>query len=407
MDRLTSYCCWRPQMIDYVAVRIRLPCPENIFLLQEDFNAPTIESIAFPCEVSRLGLLPYFITMMHWWSQVVYSYVMGGRRYAKSGPNDYGGFFLQHQRKIDDICDSLSNNMQWSEANWKLFSHMGHGAQFTSFHFLLQHAHAVMHQEFLPYSVPMRQFEQVDAPHHCEGDECTFCLDKRIEARCVVSSAAVIEIASTLFRSSDPAARRDLQSIFTAGALLTAVNVQLWIHFVSDRDAATRALAIEQVTLIEGIFESWTPQWPIARAWITTLNCLRRLYEAVYTLDGQTPRSTNVESTPPALSDGEAYERPYPRLTEGNGLPELFEQMSDKVRFILLASLEDANATERALSSAMNTEVGQFADHSSFLEDFAFSFPQSGSTDDMWSEAVWGSREVDGENHNAGVLGPW
>ncbi|CAM1507789.1 Fc.00g046370.m01.CDS01 [Cosmosporella sp. VM-42] len=393
MDRMVSHCCWRPQMIDSDCVRLNLPCPETPFLLQESFSAPNLETLEFPCAVSRLGLAPYFITILHLWSQATYSHVKGGRRYSRSGPDDPQGFFNQHEKKIDDIHGSLlSVPMRWSAHNWRLFRHMNQSALFVNIHLLVNHARCVMHQEYLPY----RDSPESTSRHAslqdcgCEREACSQCRQERIISRCLSSSDAILDVMSDLSCANDDDGRQDLQSVFAAGAMLSAANIQLWAHYIAGKDEERRKGALARVKEVAAVFQSWKAQWPVADAWISTLESLRRLYQATYAPDlgfqenpreGQTADSNT--SAPPALNESDAYERPYPRLTEGNGLPELDETMSDKIRFILLASLEDTDARERVLSSSISTHVENPRDYDRFTDDLGFDF-DSFYTDEIW-----------------------
>ena len=248
-----------------------------------------------------------------------------------------------------------------------------------------------MHQEYLPYQIT---FSTTAVAHNCSGDECSRCLEDRIASRCICSSEAILDLVATLDETGDQSLRCNLQSVLAAGALLAAANVQLWVHHVYGQDESERVRAIGCVNKIELLLGSWNTQWPVAERWSSTLASLRRLYERTYTAISETPDSTVVESTPPLLSETEAYENPYPQLTEGNGLPVLFEQMSDKVRFILLASLEDSAARERVLQSSMTSHVGQVGGYTFFPEELVPSFGEpdfSGDfANDLWFDQIYG-----------------
>lgn len=383
MDRIVSHCCWRPQMIDSDCVYLNLPCPEMPFLLQETFMAPRLETLEFPGSVSHLGLAPYFITILHLWSQATYSHVKGDRRYSPSGVED---FFKKHERKMDDVQSSLAASMRWSTHNWKLFRHMNQSALFVNLHLLLNHARCVMHQEYLPYrdsdsAASAGRYASLE-DCACEGGVCSQCREESIISRCLSSSDAILELVSDL--SCDEHGRHDLQSIFAAGAMLSAANIQLWAHYVPGEHQEARKNALAKVQEVEAVFQTWKAQWPVAEAWLSTLESLRRVYQAAYAPGSglqETPDSNT--SAPPVLNESDAYEQPYGRLTEGNGLPELDNKMNDRIRFILLASLEDADARERVLSSVISPPVDPLGEYDGVTDDLGFDFHYF-FTDETW-----------------------
>ena len=55
----------------------------------------------------------------------------------------------------------------------------------------------------------------------------------------------------------------------------------------------------------------------------------------------RTDLDADHNALPHTLVESDAHEDPYPRLTAGNGLSLPNGRMSDKARFIMLASLED------------------------------------------------------------------
>ena len=394
MDRMVSYYCWRPQMIDSDCVRLNLPCPDMTFLLQESFSAPNLKTFEFPGAVSRLGLAPYFISILHLWSQATYFHVKGDRRYSPSGPDDAQGFFNKHERKIDDVHSSLPVPIRWSMPNWRLFCHMDQSALFVNIHLLLNHATCVMHQEYLPYRDPVGPMSTHPSLQDCacQGEACSRCREGKIISRCLSSSDAIIGVMKDLTCAGEVHGRQDLQSVFAAGALLSAANIQLWAHYVP-REQERRKDGLEMVKEIAAVFQSWKSQWPVADTWISTLEALCRLYQSIYApalslleenpREGQTVDSNT--SAPPALSESDAYEQPYPRLTEGNGLPDLDEKMNDKIKFILLASLEDADARDRVLNASVSPHVDYPGDYDSFPDDVEFDFHDL-DTNDIWPE---------------------
>jgi hypothetical protein len=205
-------------------------------------------------------------------------------------------------------------------------------------------------------------------------------------SRCLSSSEAILDVVSDLSRDTENG-KHELQSVFAAGAMLSAANIQLWAYHVQGRDQDTRKAALSRIEQVTEVFMSWSSQWPVVDAWIGTLASLRRLYKATYAPDLSTPDTDNSEPpgevAPPTLTESDAFERPYPRLTEGNGLPELNENMSDKVRFILLASLEDTDARERVLKSSMDVHIEYFSDLNGFPNRLDF------DSDYLYADGLW------------------
>ena len=305
------------------------------------------------------------------------------------------------------ICDGPAHNR-------KISQHTGQDALFVNFNFLLNHARCVLHEEYLPYEDATNT-----APEHIHPQETHKDTQDRqdlIISICTSSSEAILDIMSEL-ANTDDRGRETLQSVFAAGALLSAANIQLWHQYVQGKDSETRTRAASRLDEIASVFESWEIRWPITDAWSSTLVSLRRLYQATYTptLSPQSGRQVDDAETnasaPPALIESDVYERPYPHLTEGNGLPLLNERMSDKIRFILLASLEDANARDRVLNSSLAT-LGQHTwEYEGFPEDFDFAFPEL-YADDSWSSFIGddtiGTSAIQGlhPEHDIATMGP-
>lgn len=384
-------------MIDINCVRLNLPCPEALFTFDEPFEAPKIRTLIFQYEVSRLGLAPYFIAALDLWAQATYVQVIGGRQHHKDSPRNPGSILWQLERKIAEFHCSVPPPMRWSTQNRRIFRHTSQEGMFVNFHFLLNHMRCAMHQEYLPYRDTMNP----PAPHDVSQDgndqvgDCVDRVDEEIVSICTSSSEAILDIVTELSNDSDYG-KSYLQSVFAAYAMLSAANIQLWTRYMEGKDDATCENAMRRIEEISTVFESWKTQWPVADAWVSTLTSLRRLYEATYSLnlgsdddrrEGDDPEVNS--GGPPAIIERDAYERPCPRLTEGNGLPDWNERMSEKIRFILLASLEDTDARERVLNASISTLRQHSWEYEGFIEDLENGFPDL-NADDSWSGLIGG-----------------
>lgn len=381
MDRLVSYSCWRPQTVDFDCVYLNLPCPENVFTFEEPFDGPKLDTLPLSFEVSRFGLLPYFIAALHLWAQVVYIQEKGGRRHTNHRPSNPQASFTQLDEKIDHFHRALPNVMQWSTQNRKTFRYTGQEALFVNFHFLLNHARCVLHQEYLPYRDPTTALYGYPLGNQGGTDTPPEGRDERVVSLCVASSEAIVTMASELSNSGDVAGN-GLRSVFAAAAILSAANIQLWLQHVEGSDDESRKRATAKVSKMTTVLESWIPQWSVAATWSNTLTSLRQLYDATYDSNRRLPSIEHnqglaevVTDVPQEAGKDGIDDRPPSRLTEGKGLPELKEQMVDKVRFILLASLEDPDAKARVLKASISTTSPDVHGNATLLGDLDFWLP--------------------------------
>lgn len=394
MDRLVSYGCWRPQMIDLECISINLPCPENAFAFEEPFDGPRLNTLPFPCAGTSLGVAPYFIAALELWAQATYVQIKGGRRWNDHHPSSSASSFSRLGARLDEFINSIPRFMQWSTQNRKAFRHTNQEGLFINLHLLLLDARCVMNQEYLLYPdgtgsapahhSPFDTFDGAELPP--EGRRET------IVASCVYSSETIVTIMNELWHAQDTGTRY-LQSVFAATAMLSAANIQLWLQYVGSKDDQAFQCAMTRVGEVAAVFESWKAQWPVANAWLNTLVSLQRLYEAAYSprlSSDDSQQGDNDLTAPPKIVD-DAQDRPVARLTEGNGLPEFEERMVDKIRFTLLSSLEDLDARERVLKASMNTTQHHIAasdDHADGFEyrvpeDYEFGLPEL-YLDDAW-----------------------
>ncbi|KPI43059.1 uncharacterized protein AB675_1851 [Cyphellophora attinorum] len=376
MDRLVSYACWRPQTIDVDCVSINLPCPENVFTLDEPFKTPTLTTLPYPCEATRFGLSPYFITALEIWSQATYIQILGGLRHVSRVASTSVGAFDQLSTRLEAFNNSMPGSMQWSTPNRRAFRHIHQEGLFIHLHLTLLNTACIVNQESLPYPAEGR-----DA--HRQGllsDESngTGTDQERSVTACVRASTEIVAILQEA-RNSDLQATNQLQSVVSAFAMLSAANVQLWIQYVQSRDRNAPQHAEARVESIIAMLESWKMTWPVAEDWLNTIRLLRRLYEATYapisgSSDGQ---HLNNVADPPAQAADDAQDRPVARLIEGNGLPDFKERLVDKLRFTLLSSLEDMDARKRVLKPSMTTGRDQVELPASEIDEFEYWVPES------------------------------
>ncbi|KAK5682084.1 hypothetical protein LTS10_005209 [Elasticomyces elasticus] len=362
MDRLVSYGCWRPQMIDLDCVAINLPCPENSFAFEQPFDGHKLGALPFPCDSARLGMLPYFISVLDLWAQATYIQIKGGRRYINQQQSNSVSLLSELETRLEVFNNSIPLSMQWSVQNLKVFRHTNQEGLFINFHFLLLNARCVMNQEYLPYP---------DGTTSTTTETISRERQDTIIAACVHSSETTIAIMNELWHADD-ISKRQLQSVFAAAALLSAVNTQLWLQYVRDPESKTSHRAQIRVQEVATILESWKAQWPVADAWLRTLVSLCDLYEDACgpNIDYDNGSQERYDPSMPPDNVNDAQERSVARLTEGNGLPEIKTRMVDRIRFTLLSSLEDLDARERALKASMRTAKH----HVAVSEDYAGGF---------------------------------
>lgn len=379
-------------MLDIDCVRLNLPSPENLFTFDEPFEGPKLQTLTFQTEVSRLGLAPYFLVALHLWAQATYVQVKGGRQHHRDHPSNPESGLYHLEKRIEEFYGSVPPSMRWSTQNMRVFRHTGQEGLFVNFHFLINHMRCAMHQEYLPYrDATNATITQNSLQHsHDQNAGGLGSWDEKLASICISSSEAILEIVNELYGDNRPALS-DLRSVFAANAMLSAANIQLWVRYEDAKGDATWTASAAKIDQISMVFERWRTQWPVADAWISTLASLRRLYEATYSLNlGSEDEGGNPEmeaTVPPALIERDDYEQPCLQLVEGNGLPDWNERISDKIRFLLLASLEDTDARERVLSSSISTLKQHSWEYEGFLEDLEHGFPEL-DMENSWSGFV-------------------
>lgn len=378
MDRLISQTCSRPQMIGLEAVRLQLPCPENVFVFGEDYTGPHIQGVMSCVDrVASIGLAPFFISIFSLWGEIVYFQMRDGRRGVRDKPGDPHGTFSQLETKVDQFQAALPSVMQWSPENYRIYRSTRQGKLFVYLHLLLNHAKFAMHQEYLPQQDGPMYATDNGIPLQAEYDGAGVSLDytdERLISTCISSSNAIADLVSMLFTDGDELDRQTLQSTVALHPIMAAAAVQLWAQHArqqDDPDELSRYKA--QFELFSQIIHSWKSQWSVASAWMETLDAVRRLYESSYVkawsgaafpissthdIDGW-PEAGDVNVTllsPPdheGRGNGHASE-----VAEGSGLPDpeqVCQRLFDKIRYTMLVSLEAPDVKRRMLNSYLRT----------------------------------------------------
>ena len=383
LDRLVSYCCSRPQMIDLYTVRLNLPSPQNAFVFDEHYQGFDLTSFSPPtAQVSHTGITPFFLLLVSLWAKAAYHVVGSGRKDAAHTPTNPKGSFNQIESKIINFIDQLPSSMMWSIENYKLHRSTGQARLFVSFHFLLNHARFIMHYEYLPQldSPAPEQVDSPDANQHIEAHE----LDEKVVSASV-SSAEQISTMVCELKNLDLSDASTLQSIFAANALTAAASVQMWIRHTELSDGETTDLAEGRFLQITTLISSWQEHWPVAPAWIDTLDSIKQLYQASYLgqwasvpeVDDPGNMPADIPSPASNPSNGDTSTA----VCEGNGVPDpsqVSQRLFDKLRITLLAALERTPVKKRlnnALIRTLREHMWQFnanQDHPSRLSTESF-----------------------------------
>jgi hypothetical protein len=215
-----------------------------------------------------------------------------------------------------------------------------------------------MHQEYLP---------QLDTQYSLgsEVDYATIydaagisldCIDNTIIKPCMHNINAITEMALTLNSGSEKD-RELLQSIFAANAILTAAAVHLWVLYTQTCYACPKHEALAKAEKLRQIIKSWQAQWPVATAWVETLEMLYKLYVYSYgkvlesDLDcwdmGTDDFNENSEVSWVFDESGVC-----PLSSEADGLPDpstVCQRLYDKIRNILVNPLLAKDAKQRNL----------------------------------------------------------
>jgi hypothetical protein len=385
VDRLISYSCNKPLTISFQSIRIQLPCPENVFAFDEAYTGHTIEALALqPNQVSQIGTMPYFISMVRLWGNMASLHVSGGRRFSKYGPRSSESEFYQYEKAIQDFSSNLPPSLSWSVQNYKLHQVTGQAQTYVNLNFLLNHAGCVMHQEYLP---------QLDSQYSLNNSEVDYAtvydaaglsldsIDNTIIKPCIYSISTITDIALTLNAGSEKD-RELLQSIFAANAILTASAVHLWVLYTQTCDACPKHEALAKAEKLRQIIKSWQPQWRVATAWVETLEMLYKLYVYSY---GKVVESdldcwdmgTDDINDDPEVSGGDIDESGgCPVTSDADGMPDpsaVCQRLYDKIRSILVNPLLATDIKQRNLRVYCRTlwqHLWSFGPTEGFGDDF-------------------------------------
>lgn len=364
MDRLVSYCCSRPQMIDLQTVRINLPCPESSFTFEEPYDGTSLKTFdPATTEVSRTGIAPFFIALLSLWGRAAYFMIAWGRTAAKDAPVDTLATFQQVDKQISDFYDALPQNMCWSASNVKLHRATGQAKLFVTFHLLLNHARFIMHQDYLP-QLDSPGLDEAEATVH-NGVTGVLDLNKTTISVCVSSAENVVDIVS-IFQNQPLSKSADLQSAFAANSMIAAAGVQLWARYTEGFTGDAPNTATNGLQQLSEAIRLWQSEWPVAGAWCDTLKFLGQLYDTFYT-QSYNPASILTEASDirpdhPSPNCDEvsvrATEGPPQGVSEGNGVPDsehVSQRLFDKIRHVILASLENQDVRKRLLNSYLRS----------------------------------------------------
>ncbi|KAL7786508.1 hypothetical protein V8C43DRAFT_131771 [Trichoderma afarasin] len=380
MDRLVAYCGGGPHMIMALAIRVQLPCPENIFSFDEEYSGPYLSDVLQPSHLPQLGIVPFFIYAVHLWGDMALLHSAGGRRWYTKKPTDPYSEFHQKEQAISDFIDRLPATARWSAHNYRLFRSTGQAQSFVNLHFVLHHAQCVMHQEYLPQlDSPLDDISGVGhetrvVPERYDSAGLSLdYYDEEIINKCMANAGAIATMATALFNGNDKD-KAALQSIFTANALMTASSVLLWAQYTQISDSNLQAESKSRSDTILQIIKSWIPKWKVASAWAETLEMLQKLYHVAYSTpdeyhgfnreDGrdETQDSTLLIEEPDAGND------PDPGLIQGDVILDtagVYQRLIDRARMIMITPLEPEEIKKKKLRIYLGSLSRNMWGHSS------------------------------------------
>jgi hypothetical protein len=348
IDRLICFSGSRAPTISLIYVDLQLPCPENIFAFEEPYTGPKVEDMLSAREaISQQDVLPYFITTMSLWGNMI-DYYLGSGRESKFPPTDPNSEFYKADKALQNWAGVLPGRMQWSTTNYKLHKGLGQGKIFVTLHFLLRHGMAIGHSDYLPQlDTPTEPLDTFDGAglsmyHH----------DNKLISACVENSQAITEIASFLYNGTDED-RENLRSTITANALLLSAIIHLWTHHVGNIQSGIGSgnlLAKSQYDIVVAIITSWRPTWRIEKAWVETLDMISNLYDSAYSgkpglhmlFDEEEVDETRKKQSGDSLSSSHAAVETSYNASIGNGIGDpakVRQRMSDKIRLSMLMAM--------------------------------------------------------------------
>ncbi|KFY81838.1 hypothetical protein V500_11043 [Pseudogymnoascus sp. VKM F-4518 (FW-2643)] len=361
VDRLISYSCNHPFAIDQMSARVQLPCPENSFAFEEAYSGPSLDNILLHTnQLSQLGIVPFYITMLQLWGNMAVLHTSGGRRSSRYAPTDPEGEFYKNAKAIDNFASSLPPSLRWSAQNYRLHQVTGQAQAFVNFNLLLFHSRCVMHQQYLPQLDSQYSLATLEVDEAASFDAAGLSLDYSdvpIIECCIDNVHAITEMATMLAHGSAQD-QQLLQSPFAANALMTAAAVHLWILYTQTCDKCPKDVAEANFAHLLYIIRSWQSRWRVACAWAETLEMLRKLYSFSYgtgvTTDFEYLETgmDEITESPTLVEEAADANGAHPGLSDGDGIADpstIAQRLHDKVRGILLNPLYATDVKKRNL----------------------------------------------------------
>lgn len=346
VDRLISYTCNKPFTVSFTSPSLQLPCSDNAFAFDEVHAGITVEDLALHAnQVSQLGIMPFFITMVGLWAEMASLHVSGGRRSSRYGPHAPESDFYKTAHAIEKFSWNLPASLYWSPQNYKLHQFTGQAQAFVNLNFMLHHSNCVMHQEYLPqldtqYSLDL-PLSSTDSTAYDTAGISLDSIDKPLITTCTAAINAITEMAFLLHAGSEKD-RSLLQSIPAATAILTASAVHLWILWTQTCDACPKDEAMDKAFKLRLIIKSWTPQWRVANAWVETLEMLYNLY--VYSYGKVIETDFDFEFCWNLPNDDMAGDE-----ATADNMSTVHHRLYDKIRSILVNPLLETDVKKRNL----------------------------------------------------------
>ncbi|KFY62451.1 hypothetical protein V496_04583 [Pseudogymnoascus sp. VKM F-4515 (FW-2607)] len=355
VDRLISYSCNHPFAIDQMSARVQLPCPENSFAFEEAYSGPSLDNILLHThQVSQLGIMPFYITMLQLWGNMAVLHTSGGRRSSRYAPTDPEGEFYKNSKAIDDFASSMPPSLRWSAQNYKLHQITGQAQAFVNLNLLLLHSRCVMHQEYLPqldsqYSLATLQVDEA-ANFDAAGLSLDYSNGPIID--CCIDSVHAITDMATMLTHGSAQDQQLLQSPFAANTLMTAAAVHLWIFYTQTCDKCPKHVAESNFSQLLDIIRSWQPRWRVACAWAETLEMLRKLYSFSYGTGDMADfefleaGTDEIAESPTLVEEAADANGAHPGLSDGDGIADpstIAQRLHDKLARKLATNNEDDN----------------------------------------------------------------
>ncbi|KFX92602.1 hypothetical protein V490_05297 [Pseudogymnoascus sp. VKM F-3557] len=351
VDRLISYSCNHPFAIDQKSARVQLPCPENSFAFEEAYSGPFLDNLQlYTNQLSQLGIMPFYVTMLQLWGNMAALHTSGGRRSSRYAPTDPEGEFYKNEKAIEDFASSLPPSLRWSPQNYRLHQVTGQAQAFVNLNLLLLHSRCVMHQEYLPQLDSQYSLATLEIDEAASYDAAGLSLDYSntpIINRCIESVHAITDMAIMLTQGSEQD-QQLLQSPLAANALMTAAANHLWILYTQTCEKCPKDVAETNFGKLLDIICSWKRHWPVACAWAETLEMLRNLYSFSYgtgvtaDFDYWEIGTDEITESPTLVEEAANENGTHPGLSDGDGIADpstIAQRLHDKVRGILLNPL--------------------------------------------------------------------